>query len=86
MGPSLQFHLGGGAGGIQHFIEHLLPIMESSVWKALGTPTVTPELKQVLTDGVLQEAGKRSVDQLAREENEALIGLLRLRAGNALAV
>jgi len=86
MGPSLQFPLGGGAGGIQHFIEHLLPIMESSVWKALGTPTVTPELKQVLTDGVLQEAGKRSVDQLAREENEALIGLLRLCAGNALAV
>jgi hypothetical protein len=23
--PSLQFHLGGGAGGIQHFIDHLLP-------------------------------------------------------------
>src|SRR5215470_9426869 len=27
MGPSLQFHLGGGAGGIQHFIDHLLPVM-----------------------------------------------------------
>ena len=81
MGPSLQFHLGGGAGGIQHFIEHLLPIMESGVWKSLGTPTVTPELKQALTDGVMQEAGKRSVEQLASEENEVLIELLRLRAG-----
>ena len=85
MGPSLQFHLGGGAGGIQHFNEHLLPVMASSVWKALGTPTVTSELKQTLTDGVLQEAGKRSVEQLASDENELLVGLLRLRARRALA-
>jgi 3-hydroxyacyl-CoA dehydrogenase len=80
MGPSLQFHLGGGAGGIQHFIEHLLPVMSSGLWKALGSPTVTPELKQTLTDGVLQEAGNRSVAQLAEAENEVLLGLLRLRA------
>ena len=85
MGPSLQFHLGGGAGGIQHFNEHLLPVMASGVWPALGTPTVTSELKQTLTDGVLQEADKRSVDQLASEENELLVGLLRLRAGSASA-
>jgi 3-hydroxyacyl-CoA dehydrogenase len=80
MGPSLQFHLGGGVGGIQHFIEHLLPVMSSGLWKALGSPSVTPELKQTLTDGVLQEAGKRSVAQLAAAENEVLLGLLRLRA------
>src|SRR5882762_1381466 len=79
MGPSLQFHLGGGAGGIQHFIEHLLPVMSSGLWKALGSPSVTPELKQTLTDGVLQEAGTRSVAQLAEAENEVLLGLLRLR-------
>jgi hypothetical protein len=85
MGPSLQFHLGGGAGGIQHFNEHLLPVMASGVWPALGTPTVTSELKQTLTDGVLQEARKRSVEQLASEENELLVGLLRLRAGSASA-
>jgi 3-hydroxyacyl-CoA dehydrogenase len=80
MGPSLQFHLGGGAGGIQHFIEHLLPVMSSGLWPALGSPTVTPELKQTLIDGVLQEAGKSSVEQLAAAENEVLLGLLRLRA------
>jgi hypothetical protein len=80
MGPSLQFHLGGGTGGIQHFIEHLLPVMSSSLWKALGSPTVTPELKQTLIEGVQQEAGKNSVAQLAAAENEVLLGLLRLRA------
>src|SRR6201988_1944111 len=44
MGPSLQFHLGGGQGGIKHFMEHLLPRM-AEAWKDLGTPTVTPDLQ-----------------------------------------
>jgi 3-hydroxyacyl-CoA dehydrogenase len=79
MGPSLQFHLGGGAGGIQHFIDHLLPAMEP-LWKVLGTPGLTPEFKQRLADGVREEAAGRSVAQLAEAENEALAGLLGLRA------
>jgi carnitine 3-dehydrogenase len=79
MGPSLQFHLGGGAGGIQHFIDHLLPAMEP-LWKVLGTPGLTPEFKQRLADGVREEATGRSVAQLAEAENEVLVGLLRLRA------
>jgi hypothetical protein len=38
-------------------------------------------LKQTITEGVLREAGSRSVEQLAQEESEILLGLLRLRAG-----
>ena len=38
--------------------------------KALGTPDITPELKQTIIDGVMREAAERSVDQLAQEENE----------------
>src|SRR5215475_2051394 len=79
MGPSLQWHLGGGQGGIKHFMEHLLPGMVG-MWKMLGTPNVTPALQQTLADGVAQEAAGRSVEQLADKENETLIGLLRLRA------
>src|SRR5229473_6613864 len=79
MGPSLQWHLGGGAGGIKHFMEHLMDPM-GGMWKTLGNPEVTPELKSTIADGVLQEAGNRSVDQLARQENELLVGLLQLRA------
>jgi 3-hydroxyacyl-CoA dehydrogenase len=79
MGPSLQFHLGGGQGGIQHFMEHLLPVMSESLFKVLGTPTVTPELKREVTEGVMQQAGGRSVEALAKEENEILVALLRLR-------
>jgi hypothetical protein len=47
--------------------------------KALGTPNITPELKQTVVDGVMREAAGRSVEQLAQEENEVLIGLLKLR-------
>ncbi len=79
MGPSLQWHLGGGAGGIQHFMEQLMDPM-AGMFKVLGNPQVTPELKQTIADGVLQEAGNRSVEQLAKEENELLVGLLHLRA------
>ena len=48
--------------------------------KTLGTPDVTPELKQTIVEGVLREAGNRSVDELAQEENKVIIGLLRSRA------
>ena len=79
MGPSLQWHVGGGQGGIQHFMEHLMdPLV--AMMKTLGTPEITPQLKQTVVDAVLKEAGGRSVEQLAREENSVLIGLLKLRS------
>ena len=79
MGPSLQWHLGGGAGGIRHFMEHLMGPLEGMM-KALGDPSITPQLKQTISEGVLQEAGNRSVEELANQENEMLVGLLRLRS------
>jgi carnitine 3-dehydrogenase len=78
MGQSLQWHLGGGAGGIKHFMDHLMDPLQGMM-KALGTPNITPELKQKVVDGVMREAGGRSVDQLAQDENRVLIGLLKLR-------
>jgi len=79
MGPSLQWHLGGGPGGINHYMEHLMDPL-AGLMKVLGTPNVTPELKQTVTDGVMRMAGNRSVEQLAEEENEVLTGLLINRA------
>ncbi len=79
MGPSLQFHLAGGAGGIKHFFEGVFAGL-TPLLSALGNPQVTPELKEKVTEGVLAEAGDRSVEQLAKDENERLVGLLALRA------
>src|SRR5271170_4551152 len=79
MGQSLQWHLGGGAGGINHFMEHLMDPL-AGMMKSLGTPQITPQLKQTVIDGVAREAANRSVDELAQEENRVMIGLLKLRA------
>ena len=79
MGPSLQWHLGGGPGGIAHFMEHLMDPLAGMI-KTLGNPEITPDLKRTIVEGVLQEAGRRSVEQLAHEEDELLVGLLRLRS------
>jgi 3-hydroxyacyl-CoA dehydrogenase len=81
MGPSLQWHLGGGPGGIKHFMEHLMPPLTSMI-STLGTPDVTDQLKQTIVEGVLQIAGDLSVDQLAQTENRELLGLIKLRATN----
>ena len=82
MGPNLQFHLGGGAGGIKHFLEGVFDGLRP-MFKTLGNPNITPELKAKVTEGVLQEAGNRSVEQLAQDENELLVGLLGLRTQRA---
>ena len=78
MGPNLQFHLVGGVGGIKHFLEGVFAGM-SPVMDTLGSPKITPELKQKIVDGVLEEAGNRSVQQLSKEENEVLLKLLSMR-------
>jgi len=83
MGQSLQWHLGGGAGGIAHFMEHLMDGL-AGLMKSLGTPEVTPALKQTIVKGVLEEAGKRTVEEWARSENEVIAGLFALRAKNGL--
>lgn len=79
MGPSLQWHLGGGPGGINHFMEHLMGPLEGMM-KALGTPNITPDLKQTVANEVMRIAGSRSVEQLAAKENEVLTELLSSRA------
>ena len=48
-------------------------------WKDLGKPELTQKLKQTIIDGTLEQAGDRSVEQLARERDEMVLGLIRLR-------
>ena len=79
MGQVLLNHLGGGQGGIEHFFQQFTgPI--TAWWKVLGSPQLTPELQQKLVDGVRAEAGSRSIDGLAAERDEVLLGLLELRS------
>jgi len=55
----------------------------ATLMKNLGNPEVTTELKQTIVEGVMQEAGNRSIKQLAQEENERLLQLINLRTKGA---
>jgi 3-hydroxyacyl-CoA dehydrogenase len=79
MGPTLLFHLGGGQGGIEHFFDQFTGPM-TAWWKVLGNPQLTAEVRRTVVAGVLQEAGTRSLDALAAQRDEVLLGLLKLRA------
>ena len=78
MGPSLQWHLGGGAGGIQHYMDTLYDgLMHLAGSQVM--PDVNDELKKTIVDGVLAEAGDRTLDQLAQDENEVMLAAMKLR-------
>jgi 3-hydroxyacyl-CoA dehydrogenase len=79
MGPSLLYHLGGGAGGIEHFFDQFTGPMQAW-WKVLGNPTITPEIRQKMIAGVKAEADGRSLEELASQRDAALIALLKSRA------
>ncbi|MDB6046432.1 MAG: 3-hydroxyacyl-CoA dehydrogenase [Gammaproteobacteria bacterium] len=78
MGSLLLNHLGGGQGGIEHFFEQFSGPM-TAWWKVLGQPVLTPEVQKKLIDSVRAEVGSRSIDELAAERDEMLLGLIELR-------
>jgi len=79
MGPTMLFHLGGGQGGIQHFMEHLSgPV--AMWWKDLGAFTEWPEgSKERIVAGVTKQTDGRTVDELAQMRDEVLLELVKLR-------
>lgn len=78
MGQVLLNHLGGGQGGIEHFFQQFTGPM-TAWWKVLGSPQLTPDVQKKLIDGVHAEIGARSIDELAAERDEILLGLIELR-------
>lgn len=79
MGPSLQWHLAGGTGGMEHFVKQFMEGF-TGLMKKLEMPAVTPELMQTVIQGVLLEANGKSVEQLAQSENKLILELIALRA------
>ena len=82
MGNMMLNHLGGGPGGIEHFFQQFTGPM-AAWWKTLGSPVLTPEVQKKLIDSVHAEVGSRSIDELAAERDEILLGLIELRTKGA---
>jgi 3-hydroxyacyl-CoA dehydrogenase len=83
MGPHLTYHLGGGAGGYRHYLDHLGPTQEAR-WAALGSAPLTEALKDKLVAGVNAELSTQDQDSLIARRDEALVDLMRLKAQHGL--
>jgi carnitine 3-dehydrogenase len=80
VGAHMAYHLGGGVGGIEHYLKHLGPSQERR-WTTLGTPKLTPELSRLIVDGVMEEAAGRSIPELEAARDACLMRVLLSRAG-----
>jgi carnitine 3-dehydrogenase len=78
MGPHMTYHLGGGPGGIEHYLAHLGP-SQVRRWASLGSPTLSPEVRKQIVEGVAEEAGDRSIQELEERRDRALLEILRSR-------
>ena len=79
-GPFMNYHLGGGAGGIEHYMRHLGP-SQVARWKSLGDPDLTDAVAGKIIEGVKREAAGRSIAELAAERDEGLLRLLEIVRG-----
>ncbi len=82
MGPHLTYHLGGGSGGIQHYMAHLGPTQEHR-WQELGDPKLTEAVQAQIIEGVLAEVGTLTRAELAQWRDDGLIHLLKWLSQNS---
>ncbi len=79
MGPHLTFHLAGGVGGIDHFLEQFATPM-AGWWESLGAPELTPEMRERLASDIADAAGGRGIAELEARRDQFLVELLALKA------
>ncbi|KGU62726.1 3-hydroxyacyl-CoA dehydrogenase, NAD binding domain protein [Burkholderia pseudomallei MSHR983] len=83
MGQSLVYHLGGGEGGIAHFLEHLSGPM-ANWWNDLGAPSFSPDVDRQLIDALREIQGAHSMRELGAERDRLLVELIDARRNSFL--
>ncbi|WP_311946006.1 3-hydroxyacyl-CoA dehydrogenase NAD-binding domain-containing protein [Halomonas piscis] len=76
-GPFLTYHLGGGRGGIRHYLDHLGPSQEYR-WASLGEPIMDEVFKQRIVEGVNAATRGQEVVPLVERRDAMLVALQRL--------
>lgn len=79
MGPHLTYHLGGGAGGYQHYLDHLGPT-QAARWQDQQVPELTESLKNKLVAGVENELLSQDSDTIVQRRDQALVAMAKLKA------
>lgn len=73
-GPFLTYHLGGGGGGIRHYLEHLGPSQQKR-WASLGEPRMDQTLTEQIVAGVELATDGRSLEELGSYRDELLVAI-----------
>jgi 3-hydroxyacyl-CoA dehydrogenase len=79
LGPFLNLHLSGGAGGMAHLLAHLGPPM-AAMWEELGATRMSPALHAQIVAGVDAELAPRDAAAMVRQRDAVLLELLRAKA------
>ncbi|HEX6256139.1 MAG TPA: 3-hydroxyacyl-CoA dehydrogenase NAD-binding domain-containing protein [Euzebyales bacterium] len=83
MGTNLTYHLGGGEGGMRHMLAQFGPAL-AWPWARFEAPPLTEALTAALVDGTRDQAAGRSVAELERLRDEALVSVMHALRGTGL--
>lgn len=78
LGPFLNLHLSGGAGGIAHLLDHLGGPIEDW-WHDLGQPVMSPALKAAVVQGVTEALRGERSEALEAARDDLLIDLIKAK-------
>ncbi|WP_298717645.1 3-hydroxyacyl-CoA dehydrogenase NAD-binding domain-containing protein [uncultured Oceanisphaera sp.] len=76
MGHCLTYHLGGGQGGMAHLLDHFEESLKEP-WTRLDAPELTPQLKDDMVAGCLNQANGASINELIQERDDCLIRIMQ---------
>lgn len=79
VGPFKGMHLGGGPGGIKHFLDHLGGMFEG-LFGELGDAHITPQVIAQLDDQAQQAYGPMPNPRMASERDRKQLGILQSHA------
>jgi len=75
MGTCMIFHMAGGDEGMRHMLRQFGPALKLP-WTKLVAPELTEELIDRMVEGTLAQAGTRTVADLERYRDDALISVM----------
>ncbi|MGB6119985.1 MAG: 3-hydroxyacyl-CoA dehydrogenase NAD-binding domain-containing protein, partial [Mesorhizobium sp.] len=76
VGAHMAYHLGGGPGGIGHYLDHLGQSQQRR-WEDLGNPQLDAQTRDKLVRGIVAESRGRSVGELEIARDGGLIAVQR---------